>query len=207
MNILSVIILGALIAAVASVIFWLLSFKFTATKVEFSNIIAKGKDAHRIKLINSGYRDLIDVSFLIEVATPDDIFYLGSDVASKTAVLRGRRHQYRIRSSCPHLLALHLDGVFDKHDGASITVHTYGYDATTGARQMFTSPVYTNETIKLGSFKPSGELVRENVLALVRRKASELIERTNYRRHIADTLSFVETKTTKSKTNKKPVDL
>jgi len=101
------ILLGIFSSLIASLVFWLVFFKVSRTKVEFSPYIAKSKNTnefpglnrYRIKFINSGKRDLIDINFLVEISVKkgDVTNYtsLGIGNDNKIPILLGEKKQHR----------------------------------------------------------------------------------------------------------------
>ena len=68
-------LVGVISSFIASIIFWYLTFKRSPTKVEFPNHIAKednteefpGDFRYRVKLINSGHRDLNEIKIVVQL--------------------------------------------------------------------------------------------------------------------------------------------
>ena len=122
MGIIFSVILGIVSSIVASAVFWYVFFRISQTNVEFSPIIAKSKSTgeypgdirYRIKLINSGYRDLIEITMLVKISIKmsknkaSNYTYIGIGNESMLPLLRGRRYQYRSKGlSCAHTLTLY----------------------------------------------------------------------------------------------------
>jgi len=90
---------------IASPIFWYLTFYKSSTKIEFSSKIEKslavvdgaGKYRYRVKFINSGKKDLHEVSFLVKLSVRHEktanFTYLGLGNESRLPILYGREQQ------------------------------------------------------------------------------------------------------------------
>lgn len=70
--VLNTIVVSVLTSLIASVIFWVLTYVVTGTKVVFSECIEKqkneeGRYKYRIRIMNCGSRDLFEVSFFARV--------------------------------------------------------------------------------------------------------------------------------------------
>lgn len=113
------IILGISASIIASFVFWLFSFRISRTKVIFSKNIEKskntgeypGKNRYRIMMLNSGKRDLIEVSFMVKISinregtTNYTYLKLGND--NRLPVMYGKAHQFKnLESRCAHKLTI-----------------------------------------------------------------------------------------------------
>jgi hypothetical protein len=114
------ILLGITSSLIASIVFWLASFKITRTNVQFSSVIAKskntdeypGKNRYRIKIINSGSRDLIEIVLLVKISIERKessyYTYVGIGNENKLPILRGKKFQCEnVRLNCAHILTLY----------------------------------------------------------------------------------------------------
>ncbi len=103
MDFIGTIVWGVLASTIASFIFWILTFRISRTKLAFSSVIEKsinaGEYRYRVKLINSGKRDLIEVSFLtkIEIKRKYNVnfTYLGLGNDNMLPILHGKGFQKR----------------------------------------------------------------------------------------------------------------
>lgn len=72
MNIIETILLGILSSVIASLVFWVLTFKISTTNVHFDNYIEKSKKGdekphYKIRISNSGFRNLIEVNVMAKI--------------------------------------------------------------------------------------------------------------------------------------------
>ena len=107
MHIVESVLLGIISSIFASSIFWWFSFHRTKTKVEFPQAIEKskntgeypGKNRYRIKIINSGIRDLIEVTFLAKLSIKRsndhsrNYTYIGLGNENQLPIMYGKRSQ------------------------------------------------------------------------------------------------------------------
>ena len=221
------ILLGILSSLIASIVFWLVFFKISRTNVKFSLVMAKsknieeyyaGENRYRIKLVNSGMRDLIEISFLVRITVKckgniSNYTFLGIGNENKIPILYGKKYQYKNTNGLggAQMLTLYpvevtynefkktiyskylqkqsaekklcLDDIFYEYgNNADIVIFVYGNDALTGARKLFTSPVYKINNIKFGEYK-----------------IAKPLKNIRYGKWVNDTLAFIEK--TNSKTD------
>ncbi|WP_324822226.1 hypothetical protein [Sinanaerobacter sp. ZZT-01] len=228
MTLIETILWSIFTSIVASFLFWILTFRISRTKVNYSSIIEKSKNTqeypgeyrYRIKLINSGNRDLIEVSLLAKISLKlgkiTNYTYLGIGNDNTLPILHGKRYQKKNAGlSYAHKLTLYptqttlnefkksfyspetrtkakngtlsLDDILHTYgSSAKISIFVYGNDCLTGARKMFSSPVYTSDKIKLGHFSFSKPLNTKHL---------------RYKQYILDTLRFDETSDTETLAN------
>ena len=107
MHIVESVLLGIISSIFASSIFWWFSFHRTKTKVEFPQAIEKskntgeypGENRYRIKIINSGIRDLIEVTFLAKLSIKRsndrsrNYTYIGLGNENQLPIMYGKRSQ------------------------------------------------------------------------------------------------------------------
>jgi len=118
------ILLGIVSSFGVSFLLWLLTFKHSRTKVEFSKNIEKSKAVrndhgafrYRIRFINSGSRDLTEVVLLVVITIKglreklgedrDPSTYLGLGDGNKLPILRGKGYQYQHKVDISRTLTL-----------------------------------------------------------------------------------------------------
>ncbi len=119
---LKTIALGLISSIVASVIFWILSFRYSRTKVVFSEYITKskntgeyhGENRYQVKLINAGRQNLIEIaisarlSILIDGKSHNT--YIGLGHNNTLPMLYGRKNWTNkkiLPSQYPFIFTLH----------------------------------------------------------------------------------------------------
>ncbi len=106
------IITGVTCSLAASVVFWYLTYRYSFTKIKFSDCIEKSVDAYdkkqyryRIRLINIGRRDLLEVTYTVRLSikrgSNTNNTYLGLGYSCTPPILHGRKWQnkYKIQEA------------------------------------------------------------------------------------------------------------
>ena len=177
------IVLPIVLSLLTAFVFWLLSVYWSPTNVCFSKAIERSRNPggypgnlrYRIKLSNTGTRDLIEVRFVVklsikkETATNYTYLGLGNDNFLPVMLRASQRKD-------PYKLTLHLteasmaefakefypDSIRKKAENkelaledileeygekVKITVYVFGNDRVTGTRKMFSSKEYQRKDI------------------------------------------------------------
>lgn len=115
------VIWSILTSILASYLFWLYSFKLSRTNIHFSGVIERSKSTgedsgihrYRVKIINSGARDLIDISFLVKLSIKQkndkgaNYTFLGCGNDNQIPILLGKKSQKKLSgTSCATKLTL-----------------------------------------------------------------------------------------------------
>ena len=103
------ILLGISSSLVASVVFWVFTFWYSPTKIRFSSQIEKSTDSYdkshkryRIKLLNIGRRDLLEVTYIVRLSISTETSsgeqttnntYLGLGYSDVPPVFHGKKWQ------------------------------------------------------------------------------------------------------------------
>lgn len=121
--IVSYVVLPIVCSILAAFFFWIFTFQYSPTNVEISNYLVKSHTKngihYKIKLINTGRRDLIDVTYVVRLGIkldPSDLqrtnYYLRVGTRSMTPILCGKKYQLKNpEADCSWTLSLQLPDI------------------------------------------------------------------------------------------------
>jgi hypothetical protein len=138
-------------------------------------------DQPRIKIVNIGRRDAIDLQIAAQLRLPRQVDHIGSPMSivdAPTSVpwlprLRSRSYRYvrlcldqvpdneRARvglASREPALGTDLLEVLRRSPDAAVRFYLFAYDAFSGARKIFVSPDYCLDRVVRGAFRPGPSL-------------------------------------------------
>ena len=134
------IVLPIVLSLLTAFVFWLLSVYWSPTNVCFSKAIERSRNPggypgnfrYRIKLSNTGTRDLIEVRFVVKLS-------IKKETATNYTYLAVGKAENR---------ELALEDILEEYgEKVKITVYVFGNDRVTGTRKMFSSKEYQRKDI------------------------------------------------------------
>ncbi|MFG1924319.1 hypothetical protein [Cryptosporangium sp. NPDC048952] len=183
------IILSTLISVptgmLTSFLFWWWFSRRLAPRIAWSDLMVAPADADltgtdfdmpRVKIVNVGRRNAIDLQVWAQLRLPHEVDGAGSPMSlvelptSITWLPRLQRDGYRYVRLClgkvpPEELervgldpSVELPTLLREHEDAAVRVFLFAYDGFSGARKIFVSPDYCADTLITGAFEPGTAL-------------------------------------------------
>jgi hypothetical protein len=183
-------LLSVPVGIVTSFVFWWWLARRLAPRVGWSSALVvppewaltgTDHDLVRVKIVNAGRRDAIDLQISAQLRIPRKVDAVGSPLfivelpTSVPWLPRLRRGSYRYIRLCPDripaeeqarlrfadgrpALGQDLPTTLARTPGAAIRLYVFAYDSFSGSRKIFVSPDYTADLVVRGAFQPGPSL-------------------------------------------------
>jgi len=183
-------LLSVPVGILTSFLFWWVLARRLAPRVAWSTAIilpaetamtGSDHDQPRIKIVNVGRRDAIDLQIAAQLRLPHQVDHIGSpmsivDVPTSVPWLpRLRRRSFRYVRLCLNQvpeneqtrvalageesgLGTDMLDILQRWPGAAVRFYLFAYDSFSGARKIFVSPDYGLDRVVRGAFRPGPSL-------------------------------------------------